>query len=103
MVFAGRNKVIFIHGCFWHSHNCKKAHIPRTNKEYWRVKLRRNRQRDEKNLKALSSAGWGVLVLWECEIASTQRLIAQIRTFLQAHTRTESKLNSVTKLKGRLC
>ncbi len=92
LVFAKRNKVIFVHGCFWHSHNCEKAHVPRSNKEYWRVKLSRNRQRDKKNLKGLRSAGWGVLVVWECEIASTQRLSAQIRRFLQEDTKTESKM-----------
>src|SRR5215475_4488942 len=58
MVFPGRKKVIFVHGCFWHSHNCKVAHVPKSNRDYWGPKLERNRMRDEKNLAALEAAGW---------------------------------------------
>jgi DNA mismatch endonuclease (patch repair protein) len=78
--------VIFVHGCFWHSHTCTKAHVPRSNKEYWQVKLSRNRQRDSKNLRTLTSAGWSALVIWECEIANAQALCTQIRRFLQDDT-----------------
>ena len=46
LVFGPRRKVIFVHGCFWHSHGCKKAHVPKSNRHYWLPKLRRNRTRD---------------------------------------------------------
>src|ERR1700680_1455635 len=67
LVFASRRKVIFVHGCFWHCHNWKEAHTPKSNAEYWAPKLRRNKLRDEKNLEKLSEEGWQSLVIWECE------------------------------------
>jgi DNA mismatch endonuclease (patch repair protein) len=60
--------VIFIHGCFWHRHDCKYASQPKTNKEFWENKLNNNAKRDKQNVKNLVDAGWQVLVIWECEI-----------------------------------
>jgi DNA mismatch endonuclease (patch repair protein) len=60
--------VIFVHGCFWHRHNCKYASKPKTNKEFWNKKLNGNVKRDKKNIKKLVDTGWRVLVIWECEI-----------------------------------
>jgi DNA mismatch endonuclease, patch repair protein len=69
MVFPGRRAVIFIHGCFWHGHDCKRgARMPATNAEYWSAKISRNRERDRKHLDALRADGWKVLTVWECEI-----------------------------------
>lgn len=69
VVFARRRKVIQVHGCFWHQHpGCKAAHLPLSRLEYWQPKLARNITRDIASLEALSTAGWDVLVLWECEI-----------------------------------
>lgn len=60
---------IFVHGCFWHQHpNCRKATIPQTNAEKWKIKLSQNVLRDEKALSALSELGWFPMVLWECEL-----------------------------------
>jgi DNA mismatch endonuclease (patch repair protein) len=82
IVFAGRKKAIFIHGCFWHGHLCKRgARIPKTNTIYWRNKIRRNRLRDERALKELRKAGWKVKVIWECEIARSN-MAARLRRFL---------------------
>jgi DNA mismatch endonuclease (patch repair protein) len=67
MVFPGRRKVIFVHGCFWHGHSCKLGHVPKSNLGYWGPKLERNRTRDEKSLKSLKADGWKVLVIWECK------------------------------------
>jgi DNA mismatch endonuclease, patch repair protein len=68
LVFPSRRKVIFVHGCFWHSHkDCKVAHIPKSNVDYWGPKLRRNQARDSRNIEALTAAGWNPLVIWECE------------------------------------
>src|SRR5882724_3309465 len=80
IVFRSRRKVIFIHGCFWHGHNCARgARIPKTNTEYWRNKVARNRARDLSARSELKRSGWAVLVLWECELrdeaAVTERLV----------------------------
>ena len=84
LVFSSRRKVIFVHGCFWHGHDCKRNHDQQSNRQYWLAKLRRNRQRDKKNLDALISAGWAVLVIWECDVADYAALTATLRAFLRA-------------------
>jgi len=82
MVFASRRKVIFVHGCFWHSHGCELTRPPTSNLEYWLPKLKRNRDRDQVNLDALTAAGWGSLVLWECEVQDHLRLKRRLKAFL---------------------
>lgn len=82
IVFLGKKKVIFVHGCFWHSHvGCKRATVPQSNRDYWYPKLKRNRKRDKINQAALVSAGWRVMVIWECEIKNSN-LEEKIRSFL---------------------
>lgn len=82
MVFPSRRKTIFVHGCFWHSHDCRKAHEPKTNLDYWRPKLKRNKLRDARNLAALKAAGWQCLVIWECETSNASFVTAQVKAFL---------------------
>lgn len=83
LVFASRRKVIFVHGCFWHSHqDCKAAHVPKSNTGYWEPKLRRNQTRDTRNIQALKVAGWESLVIWECETKDTSVLANRVRSFL---------------------
>lgn len=83
LVFAGRRKVILVHGCFWHLHEgCALARIPKTRVEFWEEKLYGNRRRDARNLAALALAGWEVLTLWECELADRAALETRVRTFL---------------------
>lgn len=84
LVFAGRRKVIFVHGCFWHSHDCKLAHIPESNREYWVPKLRRNRIRDRKSLQTLKAMGWKALTIWECEIGDLAGVKKRVTSFLGA-------------------
>ncbi len=61
--------VIFINGCFWHVHeNCKYFVWPSSNVEFWKDKLGRNKQRDEKNIAELKNMGWRVITVWECEL-----------------------------------
>lgn len=82
MVFPGRRKVIFVHGCFWHSHaGCGGGRIPKSRTDFWLTKLRSNQARDERNVRELTEAGWDVLILWECETRDPT-LIERIRTFL---------------------
>ncbi|MDL2297966.1 DNA mismatch endonuclease Vsr [Synergistaceae bacterium OttesenSCG-928-D05] len=66
--------VIFVHGCFWHSHNCKKFVLPKSNVTYWSEKLNRNKTRDEVNICKLKNEGWQVLVVWECELEKKNRM-----------------------------
>jgi DNA mismatch endonuclease (patch repair protein) len=69
LVFPSRRKVVFVHGCFWHGHACARgARRPKTNSEYWKGKIARNRERDEAHLIALRQGGWKVRTIWECEI-----------------------------------
>jgi len=78
LVFPSRHKVIFVHGCFWHSHACKVGLIPNSNRDFWLAKLRKNKARDKKNLLALRQQGWNPLVIWQCElqdIAAVRRLV----------------------------
>jgi len=82
LVFASRRKVIFVHGCFWHGHDCPTGHVPRSNTDYWRAKIGRNRQRDRRTVKDLINSGWGVLVIWECEINENSTLHRRIQSFL---------------------
>ena len=60
--------VVFVHGCYWHGHNCKEFHIPKTNVEFWEKKFKRNIENDKKHYEQLHFMGWKVIVVWECEI-----------------------------------
>lgn len=61
--------VIFVNGCFWHGHKgCKRSSVPETNAEFWRDKIASNQERDQNNYARLSSLGWKVIVIWECEL-----------------------------------
>jgi len=85
LVFRPRRKVIFVHGCFWHRHaNCALARMPKSRLEFWGPKLEGNRQRDDKNKRALQKKGWKVLTIWECQLAKRERLEKMIRGFLDA-------------------
>lgn len=78
--------VIFVNGCFWHKHNCKRFVWPSSNEEYWKKKILRNVERDELNIKELKELGWKVLVVWECELKKAtidkrlETLVDEIRT-----------------------
>lgn len=83
LVFPGRRKVVFVHGCFWHGHDCQSGmNRPKANREYWREKLEGNMQRDLRNQDLLRESGWGVLVLWECELGDIDGTRERLRAFL---------------------
>jgi len=84
LVFPGRKKVIFVHGCFWHYHGCKKGQLPKSRLDYWLPKLEANKRRDEENSQELIKQGWKVLVLWQCEIKKTSVLKEAIINFLDS-------------------
>ena len=84
IVFPSRKKVIFVHGCFWHGHNCNAGlKAPKTNIEYWNNKLSKNHIRDKENQKKLIEMGWGVQVIWECEIKEEINLINTLIEFIE--------------------
>lgn len=90
LVFSGRRKVIFVHGCFWHQHNvssCKITRIPKSHKDYWIEKLEGNKKRDRKNQAKLRNMGWNYLIIWECELINKEKIKNKIRSFLEKETR----------------
>jgi len=85
LVFHGRGAIIFVHGCFWHRHpGCTLARLPKSRLDFWKPKLTANRRRDQRNERALRGLDWRVMVVWECQVANTERLTARIRRFLDA-------------------
>ena len=70
LVLMRYRAIIFVHGCFWHSHDCKRAKIPEANFDYWKKKFLKNKIRDMRNLRTLVSDGWRVAVVWECSLKS---------------------------------
>ena len=91
IVFPKYRKIILIHGCFWHKHDCGKFNWPTTNSEYWMNKINRNVERDQANKKALEKQGWDVLTVWECQLKK-KRLDETIR-FVCNWLKTENKRN----------
>ena len=82
LVFPSRRKVIFVHGCFWHGHDCARgARAPKTNVEYWSGKIARDLERDARQRSALRADRWIVSTVWECEIKKIG-LLARLRKFL---------------------
>ena len=76
--------VIFVHGCFWHMHRCKRGKsTPRTNAAFWRTKRKKNRIRDRHSIAALRRAGWRVLVVWECETRDRISLAECLNAFIK--------------------
>ena len=83
LVFPARRRVIFIHGCFWHSHGCRYGRPPKSRQEYWLPKLRRNERRDGNARYALSKLGWTTLTVWQCETRDLERLATRLDSFLR--------------------
>ena len=83
LVFSTLRKAIFVHGCFWHGHDCKRgARMPKSNAEYWRTKIGRNRARDIATRAALKREGWSALTIWECETRDAAKLQRKLARFL---------------------
>ncbi|WP_284977549.1 very short patch repair endonuclease [Arthrobacter sp. fls2-241-R2A-200] len=95
LVFAGRHKVIFVNGCFWHFHDCKAGqHAPAANAEFWAAKRTRTRERDAQKRHELEAAGWEVLTVWECELKDRSALEDRMRAFLDAAAGKSGQLSS---------
>lgn len=92
MVLTRHKKIIFVHGCFWHVHNCKYGKvIPKTNAKFWHEKRTGNKKRDERNIRALKKLGWEVLVVWECWLRKPEQLADKLEDFLVSVSSMDSR------------
>lgn len=82
IVFPSRKKAIFVHGCFWHGHECAKGRAPRSRLDYWGPKLAANRARDRRNQDDLEALGWTSLIVWQCETRHAASLLDRLIAFL---------------------
>ena len=83
LVFPRHNALIFVHGCFWHKHNCRFGRVkPKTNADFWEEKRQKTFERDISNKKTLKSVGWKVIEIWECEIKKEEELKKKILKIL---------------------
>lgn len=82
IVLPGRRKAVFVHGCFWHGHDCQKGRAPKSKLDYWGPKLLANRERDTRKEAELRALGWDVATVWQCEIGDPHTLETALRTFL---------------------
>ena len=82
LVFGPRRAVVFVHGCFWHQHDCRDGRTPKSNPSYWVPKLTRNVDRDQRVRRELEILGWRVLVIWECETKNEPELKSKLTRFL---------------------
>ena len=100
IVFPSRKCAIFVNGCFWHGHECPSGTLPTARREYWEAKIGRNKVRDAHNQRELEEAGWGVLVVWECDLRQPkplERIVAWLEAraaapeqpYLPKHTRPQ--------------
>lgn len=91
LVFVRRRKVIFVHGCFWHGHDCKRgSRKPKSNSDYWQAKIARNKERDARSVDALERDRWETITVWECELSSAKRdeLTSRLVRFLGPNSAT---------------
>lgn len=84
IVLKKYKSVIFVNGCFWHGHEgCKRAKRPQTHTEFWNKKIDSNIRRDEENIRELTSLGWHVLTIWECELKNLDLISEKLINFLR--------------------
>lgn len=86
IVFPKYKKVIFVNGCFWHSHkNCKRSKLPTTNAKFWKEKIEGNKKKDKSNYIRLKKLGWDYMVIWQCEIkdSNKEKIEKRLLEFLQ--------------------
>ncbi len=85
LVFPKHQAVCFVHGCFWHRHTgCDFASVPKTRPDFWRIKFKKNTERDRRNISELQSKGWRTAVVWECHLVkhNTNETIESLTSWL---------------------
>ena len=84
IVLPGRKLAIFVHGCFWHGHDCARGgRVPKQNRDYWQAKVARNRTRDAVHRQALALKGWRVEMIWECDLKDEAGLTDRLAHLLK--------------------
>jgi DNA mismatch endonuclease (patch repair protein) len=102
LVFRGRKKVIFLHGCFWHRHeNCRLATTPKTRVEFWTQKFKMTCRRDREALQKLGEDGWGTLVVWQCELRDLATVAERVRRFLDDRSEDQRRTLLVRTVASR--
>jgi DNA mismatch endonuclease (patch repair protein) len=104
IVFPSRRKIVFVHGCFWHGHDCRYGRLPKSNVPFWQEKIAKNRARDARNVSELLESGWSVLVLWQCQTKDRAGLKKLLTRFLgQRPTRRSTGVARSARLRvGRI-
>lgn len=87
LVFRRWHTALFVNGCFWHSHHCKRARLPKTNVDYWTKKLQRNTVRDKEIIRLLKKSGWRCAVIWECQAKDPAKLDRILRRLFASDRR----------------
>jgi len=88
IVLPGRKLALFVHGCFWHGHDCARgARVPKQNRDYWLGKVAKNRARDAANRDRLAELGWRVETIWECELKDAHGLAARLSALMDQRGR----------------
>ena len=83
VVLPKRRVAIFVHGCFWHGHHCKRGRPPKSNTGFWVAKVMRNRARDESSVAALAAMGWTPVVIWQCDTGNRDHLASLLSRALE--------------------
>jgi DNA mismatch endonuclease (patch repair protein) len=92
MVFPGRKKIVFVHGCYWHGHGCKIGRLPKSRLDYWEPKIEANKARDAARQAELEALGWSVLTVWQCETKHLAELEGRLRQFLDADSSPDRQM-----------
>lgn len=87
LAFPGRRKALFVHGCFWHGHDCPKGQLPKSRPEYWVPKIDANKARDARKEAELRALGWEVATIWQCQTKDGPFLLDRLRSFLDQASR----------------
>jgi DNA mismatch endonuclease (patch repair protein) len=82
IAFPKKKKVVFVHGCFWHGHNCKYGRLPKSKTAYWNVKIEVNKERDHRNILKLKDLGWKSMIVWQCQLKDMTTTIKKLVAFL---------------------
>lgn len=92
IVFPSRRSLIFVHGCFWHGHNCMKGRLPKSRRQFWRAKIDGNRKRDARVRRELRSLGWRIRYVWQCELKASPTLIPRLERFLNLQPKVDRQM-----------
>ena len=100
VVMAGRRLAIFVHGCFWHGHDCARgSRVPKANRDYWLAKVARNKARDAAAEAALMALGWRVEKIWECDLKDAEVLRVRLAGLIGPKPLTPAKAGAQAESK----